>query len=166
MPLIPFAMLPVAALLAGGSRLSSAATIAALVLALLGGVLMLLFQGADARIPQDVAEPLLEGVWPLWSGQAPLPGWRYGERFCCNLISMAAPRWLARLDSRWQAVQFLPLVAFQLLGIGWLWWLGRRGAADSQRILSCVAMPIAPDRECAALARNCRGQPVRLGGLG
>ena len=124
-PLIPFAVLPVGALLAGNSPRARAATGAALFLSLAGGVLMLLFQGVDGRIPADVSNPLVEGVWPLWTGQVPLPWWRYDERFTCTLVSVVAPRWVAGLDSHWQAVQFLPLVVFQLLGIGWLWWLDR-----------------------------------------
>ena len=40
----------------------------AVVLALAGGVLMLLFQGVGARIPQDIPDPLVQAVWPLWRG--------------------------------------------------------------------------------------------------
>ena len=56
-PLIPFAMLPVAALLAGDSRRAKAATIIALVLALAGGALMLLFQSVGGAIPPDYGRP-------------------------------------------------------------------------------------------------------------
>ena len=52
-PLIPFAMIPVASLMAGGSRWAKLATIAAACLALIGGVEMLLFQGAGGRIPHQ-----------------------------------------------------------------------------------------------------------------
>jgi hypothetical protein len=124
-PLIPFAALPVAALLAGESRGARVAACAALFLSLAGGVLMLLFQGVDGRIPPFLSDPLFQGVWPLWTGRVPLPSWRYEERFTGNLVSVVAPRWVAALDSRWQSAQFLPLVVFQLLGIGWLWWLDR-----------------------------------------
>jgi hypothetical protein len=106
-PLIPFAMLPVAAVLASGGR---GATWAAVVLALAGGVLMLLFQGAGARIPQDIADPLRQMVWPLWRG-AP------GGRFARNLTALAVPGALRRLPEGWRWVQFLPLVAAQAAAI-------------------------------------------------
>ncbi len=123
-PLLPFAMLPVAALLAGHSKVARAATLVALCLALAGGVEMLLFQGVGGRVPQDIGDPLAEAVWPLWRG-APLPGWRYGERFCCNLAALAAPDVVNRLDTALQSVQFLPLVVAQGLAILGLWRLGR-----------------------------------------
>jgi hypothetical protein len=124
-PLIPFAVLPVGALLAGNSPGARVAATAALFLSLAGGVLMLLYQGVDGRIPADVLNPLVKGVWPLWIGKIPLPWWRYDERFACTLVSIVAPKRVAGLDSHWQAVQFLPLVVFQVLGIGWLWRLDR-----------------------------------------
>jgi hypothetical protein len=120
-PLLPFAMLPVAGLLAGYTRLARVATIVAMVLALAGGAEMLLFQGVGGRIPQDVSDPLLDGVWPIWTTGNPLPWWRFKERFCCNLISLIAPRKIASLDTGWQAIQFLPLVVGQglaILGLG------------------------------------------------
>ena len=52
-PLIPFAMIPVAGLLAGSSRWARAATMVGISLALIGGVEMLLFQGAGGRIPHE-----------------------------------------------------------------------------------------------------------------
>lgn len=106
-PLLPFAMLPVAAVLASGGRV---ATWAAVVLALAGGVLMLLFQGAGARIPQDIADPLRQMVWPLWRG-AP------GGRFARNLTALAVPSALRRLPEGWRWVQFLPLVTAQAAAI-------------------------------------------------
>ena len=90
-PLIPFAMLPVASLLAGDSRWASAATKVVLGLALAGGALMLLFQSVGGRIPPDYGDPLVQTVWPLWTGRGPLPYWRYdGERFCRNLTALIA----------------------------------------------------------------------------
>jgi hypothetical protein len=116
-PLLPFAMLPVAGLLAGNSRLVRVATIIAMVLALAGGAEMLLFQAVGGRIPQFVSDPLIEAIWPLWTTGNPLPDWRYRERFCCNLVTLIAPRRIASLDPRWQALQFLPLVMAQGLAI-------------------------------------------------
>jgi hypothetical protein len=113
LPLIPFAMLPVAALLAGESRLVRVATIAALVLAVIGAVEMLLFQGASGRIPYGVNDPLVQFVWPRWIGHAPIL-----DR---NLVSLAAPEFSARLAGGWQAAQFLPLVLAQGLALLGLW---------------------------------------------
>ncbi len=102
-PLLPFAMLPIAALVSGDSALAKVASWLALALAVAGGILMLLFQGAGGRVPQDIADPLFQAVWPLWNG-SPLPGWRFDQRFCRNLTSLAAPRPLAGLNERWQTI--------------------------------------------------------------
>src|SRR3954451_200706 len=67
-PLIPFAMLPVAGLMAGNSRWARVARTIAAALAAVGGIEMLLFQGVGGRIPPDVPAPLVEVVWPLWNG--------------------------------------------------------------------------------------------------
>jgi len=120
-PLIPFAMLPVAALLAGDSRWATAATAVALGLALAGGVVILLFQGVGGQVPNAYEDPLMQTVWPLWTGHVPLPGWRFKERFCRNLVSVALPRSSARLAVGWQAVEFLPLLLAQGLAIWGLW---------------------------------------------
>ncbi len=120
MPLIPFAMLPVAALLAGSSRWAGLATIVAMVLAVTGGVEMLLFQGVDGRIPPDIGDPFLEAVWPLWTGQ-PAPGWRQGERFTHTLAALIAPAWTDSLRPAWQWAQFLPLVLAQVAALFGLW---------------------------------------------
>ena len=80
-PLLPFAILPVAALLSGESSLAKVATWLAVALAAAGGIEMLLFQGAGGRVPHYIADPLFQAVWPLWSG-GPIPGWRFGRRFC------------------------------------------------------------------------------------
>lgn len=115
-PLLPFAMIPVAGLLAAGGR---GWTSVAIVLALLGGVLMLLFVGAGARVPHSVSDPLLEVIWPLWRG-APLPQWWPGPRFARTLVRLAAPGIMKRVPAAWQWVQFAPLVFFQLGAIGGL----------------------------------------------
>ncbi|MFO0956734.1 MAG: hypothetical protein U0800_04610 [Isosphaeraceae bacterium] len=107
-PLLPFAMAPVAALLARGGRW---ALVPAVFLAIAGGVLMLMFVGVGARIPdlidrRPLDDPLRSVVWPLWSG-LPLPRWWIGERFTRTLASSwgDSPR------------IFLPLVAAQALAI-------------------------------------------------
>ena len=78
--------------------------------------------------------PMFEAVWPLWAGQ-PLPGWRFDERFCRNL-SRPRGSWLGcRDEPRWQAIQFLPLVFFQLVGIlvsGDLAWTAREIASPRE----------------------------------
>jgi hypothetical protein len=112
-PSVPFAMLPVAALLAGKSRCARVATAVALVLALAGGVAMLMFQGAGARIPSEIRDPLLEFVWPIWKGQGPI--------HCRNLVSLFAPAAIAQLPASCQAMQFLPLVLAQCVAILGLW---------------------------------------------
>lgn len=114
-PLLPFAMLPVAALLAEPGRLGRIARPAAVGLALAGAVLMLMFQAVGARLPQDVLDPLVEVVWPLWRGDA-IPMWWTGERFARNLFALAAPGFVATLPAAWAWAQFLPLVVFQAAG--------------------------------------------------
>jgi hypothetical protein len=108
-PSLPFAMLPVASLVASGGRWASAA---AVILALAGGVLMLLFQGAGARIPNGYLDPLGEVVWPVWRGH---PG-PY-EGFARNLVSLLAPETIAALPEGWRWLQFLPLVCGQAAAI-------------------------------------------------
>lgn len=107
-PLIPFAMVPVAALLARGGRW---ATVPALLLAIVGAVVVLMFVGVGGRMPdllgdQPLADPLRTVVWPLWSG-APLPRWWIGERFTQTLAS-------SRGDS---PASFLPLAAGQAAAV-------------------------------------------------
>ncbi len=112
-PLLPFAMLPVAGLLAAGGR---GLTLAVLALALGGGAVNLLFQGVGGRLSQDIPDPFRMAVWPLWSG-APLPPWWVGSRFTRNLCGEAFPGVIAALPTRWQWIQFLPLVVLQALVI-------------------------------------------------
>jgi hypothetical protein len=126
-PLLPFAVLPIAGLISGDRPLSRAVSWLALALALAGGIEMLLFQGVGGRVPHDITDPLLDAVLPLWAG-GPVPGWRFDEqRFCRNLTVIAAPRWVAGLKPRWQAIQFLPLVLIQAIGVIGLWRIGLDG---------------------------------------
>jgi hypothetical protein len=118
-PLLPFAMLPVAALLAAGGR---AATAAVLILALAGAAVNLLFQGVGARLPQDVLDPVREAVWPLWCGK-PMPPWWLGARFTRNVCAVAFPDFVRSLSASRQWIQFLPLVTFQVLATGLCCWL-------------------------------------------
>jgi hypothetical protein len=121
-PLLPFAMLPVAATLSGNSPDARAATALAFGLFLAGWMLMLLFQGADARIPHTYNDPLVQAVWPLWKGHEPIPAWRSGERFCENLLSVIAKPEIGKLPAGWQWVQFVPLILAQAVAIAVAWW--------------------------------------------
>jgi len=118
-PLLPFTMIPVAAVLAGAGRWERAAWSLAVALTAAGAVLMLLFQGVGARLPQDVLDPLVEAVLPLWRGDAKPPWW-LGERFTRNLGGLAGGEAITKLSPRWQWVQFAPLVLFQTLAVAWL----------------------------------------------
>jgi hypothetical protein len=139
-PLIPFAMLPVAALLAGDSRWANVAALVALMLALAGALVILLFQGVGARIPQGYNQnPLVQVVWPLWSGRVPLPP-GFEERFTRNLTSVAAPEWVSRLSPGWQAVQFVPLLICQAIALLGLW-RHLRGRGESPNSFPSVAVP-------------------------
>jgi hypothetical protein len=124
-PLLPFAMLPVAAFLTIGGRVTTGL---ALVLTLAGAVLMLLFLGVGARIPETISDPIGEVVWPLWRGD-PIPVWWLGQRFSRNLVSMLLPATLAKLPDRWLWVQFLPLVIFQT---GAVWVMIRRLGTEAR----------------------------------
>lgn len=127
LPLIPVAMIPIAGLLAEGGRWNRVWMGIAGGLTIAGGIEMLLFQGAGGRIPHEIltpgdgfailSEPLAEAVWPLWTGRDPYPAWQFGERFCRNLVSEMAGYRLTRLGSRWAAIQFIPLVAGQVLAV-------------------------------------------------
>jgi hypothetical protein len=123
-PMLPFAMLPVAGLLAVGGR---ATTALAAVLAVVGGVVVFLFVGIGARVPDPVRDappgyvdpllrPLTAAVIPLWRGDT-LPFWVYGNRFAWNLAMIARPTSVAALPPSWQWLQFAPLILFQLAAI-------------------------------------------------
>jgi hypothetical protein len=152
-PLIPFAMIPVSGLLAEGGRGTRVAAFIAGCLAVLGGVEILLFQGAGARIPHEalvpgkgfvvLSEPLADAVWPLWTGRG-----QYGERFCRNIVSLAAPRWAEKLGTRWQGLQFVPLVLAQGIAVYILW--------------RCTSRPMAADRHPAGSPESTASSPVPL----
>jgi hypothetical protein len=118
-PLLPFAMIAVAAALSAPGRWGRAFLVVAVGATIAGGVLMLLFQGVGARIPQDVADPLVDVVWPLWTGENPPPWWT-GERFTRNLTSLTLTLLTQRLLDAWRWLQFVPLVAFQAVGVAYL----------------------------------------------
>jgi hypothetical protein len=121
-------MIPVAGLLAERGRWAKALSLVAAGLALIGGLEMLMFQGAGARIQNDVpdaegrrkvplVEPLRDAVWPLWAGE-PSPALKpFVQCFSRNLVRMAAPAWVKRLAPQWRFLQVLPLVVAQCLAI-------------------------------------------------
>jgi hypothetical protein len=126
-PMLPFAMLGVTGLLAVGGR---ATTWIASGLAIVGGVVILLFQGVGARVPDPLRDtppgfvdplqhPLTEAVLPIWRGDR-LPEWVFGNRFARNLVMVACPKRVAALPDSWQWLQFAPLVLFQAAAIGLL----------------------------------------------
>ena len=112
-PMLPFACLAVAPVLATNRRIF---LIPALVLALVGGVEMLLFGGVGGRIPDGIVRPLVDGVWPIWRGDR-LPGWVFGQRFARNLVTLAFPQLDRQLPPSLGFLIFLPLVGFQALAI-------------------------------------------------
>jgi hypothetical protein len=114
-PLLPFAMLPVAGLLAvGGRRVAWVVAI----LTVLGWGIVLAFESVGGRIPDAIGRPLVDGVWPLIRGDVPLPGWTYGNRYARNLVTIAIPDAL-KLLPRWAGwLTILPLVLFQGAMIG------------------------------------------------
>jgi hypothetical protein len=111
-PLLPFAMLPVAGFLAWGGRW---ATVGFCVLALAGGVLMLLFVGVGGRVPQYYDDPLVQVVWPLWRGEI-VPGWT-GEPFARNLYARHAAGLIRELRPGLRCLQFAPLVLAQVTAV-------------------------------------------------
>ncbi len=138
-PMLPFAMLPVAGLLAVGGR---AATVLAAILTLAGAVVILLFQGVGARVPNPVVEfppgvvdplrePLTRAVLPLWRGE-PLPSWVFGNRFAWNLAMMARPEAIKALPAEWQWLQFAPLITLQVVAIAILFRGLRTGHAAEE----------------------------------
>lgn len=127
LPLIPFAMIPVAGSVALSGRCTRSLTLMAAALALLGGLEMLAFQGAGGRVPNEVwdpatrqrvelTEPFRDAVWPLWAGRPST----IIRGFAHNLVSIAAPEWVAGLPPRWRFLQMVPLVVFQVVTIAWL----------------------------------------------
>ncbi|WP_205678763.1 hypothetical protein [Aquisphaera insulae] len=119
-PLLPFAMIPVAGLLGATSagRMGRGVFLIAGVLAVWGAAVILLCQGVGARIPQDIARPIRDFVWPIWTGRNTAPGWWSSEPFARNLVSARFPRWVASLPADLKGIQFLPLVLAQGVAIG------------------------------------------------
>ncbi len=73
---------------------------------------MFLFAGVGGRIPDAIARPLVDGVWPLWRGD-PLPGWVFGQRFARTLVTVWAPG-RTGLAHGLGGLDLLPLVVVQV----------------------------------------------------
>ena len=116
LPLIPFAIIAVAALLSTGNR---AAIAAVAVLALAGAVLMWLFAGVGGRVPHDVGDPLRSFVLPAWRGDS-LPLYAVNGRFTRNALSALRPGLVAGLPPSRQWLQFAPLLIGQVAAVTWL----------------------------------------------
>ena len=103
---------------------------------------MLVFQSVGGRIPQDYTDPLVQTVWPVCSGEVPLPYWRFdGERFSQNLTNLIAQGSIDRLPARWQFVQFLPLALLQVIAMLGLFAFARNGDLAAERQPSDVSSP-------------------------
>ncbi|HWE37759.1 MAG TPA: hypothetical protein VG406_14420 [Isosphaeraceae bacterium] len=149
-PLLPFAMLPVAALL--GVRVGATFfTVLATALTLWGATVMLLCQGVGARLDPNYVDPVFNVALPLWRGD-PLPSdprhdrslyrlippdppgprpW-YGDRFDRTLVSWTWPV-VSQLPPARRWTQFAPLVAFQALMGALVMMGGRRGSNRRRR---------------------------------
>ncbi len=113
-PLLPFALLPVAGLLAVAGRWT---TPLALVLAISSFVVLFLFVGVGGQAPQFLDDPLLQFVWPRWRGErVPLVP---GDEFFARNVVMLAP-WsvtgITNVAGR-GPIAFLPLAAVQVVAI-------------------------------------------------
>jgi hypothetical protein len=75
---------------------------------------ILQFEAIGARVPDFVDRPLVEGVWPLWRGDRPLPGWVFGNRYTRNLTSLAFPGVVSSLPTWAGWATVLPLVGYQV----------------------------------------------------
>ena len=126
-PALPFAMIPVAAFLAGRGRWTGLATWLAAVLALAGGVLILAFPGGRGPDPSGCGCALagdrlaaLDGPrsTSLVVDRPALHGQRDGR---------AGSRLGATTAVSRQAIQFLPLVVAQFLAIVAIFWTARGG---------------------------------------
>ncbi len=115
-PLLPFAMVPVAASLVNAPRI---VVIGAIVGVLWGAILIFLFQGVGARLPQFINDPLVEVVWPSWRG-APLPPFKEGERFTKTVAGVLGSKVTGNEDWNNSWLQFVPLVLGQLLSVSLL----------------------------------------------
>ena len=130
-PLLPFAMIPVAAALSSKGHWSLIAFWLAAALAVAGGILIFLFQGVGPRIPLDLHAPLRELVWPLWTGRSTLPMWWTGQRFTATVMDVLGSDWERRLRVSRQAAQFLPLVIGQLTALLAIFWFAASGWPSS-----------------------------------
>jgi hypothetical protein len=128
LPLIPFAMLPVAALL---GRSGNGVTALATVLVGVGAGVMLLFLGAGGRVPPEFIDPLHDFVQPAW---------RNGD-FARNLAALVLPNAVRGLPARWAWLQWMPLVAFQVAAALLLVSLARRRAAAEAQAAGSSAPP-------------------------
>ena len=129
-PLIPFAMLPVAAaLLAGDSRWANAAT------------KVLRFAHShwpaahscccsnllEGGFPQITATLLFRPCGRFGPGRSPLPVWHDDERFCRNLASLIAPGWIdpdfpragnSCSSCRWCSCRVVAILGLRVFGTG------------------------------------------------
>ena len=115
-PLLPFAMLPVAGLLARGGKWVARV---ALILAIAGGVLMLLFVGVGGRIPQYYLDPLMQVVVPIWTGKTP-EDWP-GDPFARTVFALMPGTLGSRLTTS-RGWIFAPLVVGQIAAIALMSW--------------------------------------------
>ena len=141
-PMLPFAMLPVAGLLALGGRWAG---ISAVVLTLVGSIAILGCVAVGGRIADTVDRPLVDGVWPLIRGDRPLPWWVYGQRYARNLASLSLPEAVKRLPVWAGWATLAPLVLFQVAMIGGMLRLVRdeveSGKAETQAGTALVPDP-------------------------
>lgn len=159
-PLLPFAMVGVASLLAIKPPVRFFVVLIAIVLSLVGAAINLGCQGVDGRIPDALGgraldHPLREVVWSIWGG-GEIPAWKENGRFGRNLVSLAWPQFsdATKTPPSWQWLQFLPLVVFQAAAIAAsLWWINRAPAANSGRAF----VPAGSNQPRADLAPNARG---------
>ena len=114
LPLIPFAMLPIAALLASAGRWANWTTV---LLSLVGAVEILMFVAIGARVPHEIERSFLDGVLPLCRGDRPLAPWTFGNRYASNLTTLIQPSLIKTLPAWAGWVTVLPLVLFQTLAI-------------------------------------------------
>ena len=126
-PLLPFAMVPVAGLLARGGR---PITTLAIVLSAFGWVVVLSCLMVGGRLPQSFRDPIVEVVIPLIRGET-IPGWP-GEPFARNLMGWLAPEAIARLPASLRWMQFVPLIIGEIVLIGLM--IGTVGGDSNLRI--------------------------------
>ena len=125
LPMIPFAMLAVAALLARRGRTFVAL---AVVFAVAGGIEITMFQMVGGRIPHQELRPLREHVWPIVSG-APGPGERFERTIGDGLFA----RWGDSLPVGWRWLRFGPFLMIQIGMIGGLMAMLRTRGGTSVR---------------------------------